>query len=646
MKAQTAVTSLLIAALVGGCVSTESLATGPAHRTPSTIAPATGGGGLISDKGLGLIANDGGALIGKVKIPTGLVDAHSASLVSNNGGGIVSNNSGGLISDKGLGFRVLALDEKPLVGFNVTIVDASGTPVNDAQGKPYQTTTDANGSYTFTKTPRGENLLVRVELPSDVGPMLAYLPDTDAGASRTSDVDAASTLVMGYILDQYVKGQQTVLQKLPAQAADDTQTKAQAAIGDTLALNAFTTTQIDQTVDALRSKDQAFDAQVKYVQSLLVAGLKDVGDGQPATSVSLSNPTRVSLMPDGSLLIVERNGYRVRHVDLKGIMTTLAGKDGATGLGDGGPAAEAWVDRPSDAIADAQGNVYLTDSGNNRVRRVDAKTGIITSIAGDAPPGASSSAVPTGTQALKAPLTGLESIALDQKGHVVFSCSEGTYRLEDDGTLTALNLPGGLHTLVLGPDGDLYGYESDTREIIKLDAQNTVTDTGVTAASSQQSSDFIVAPDGSFYMSADTQVLHWVGNAWKPLTGLPTLVAADGMAIHGNTLYVTDVGAGRVYKATLDGSAAPTLVAGLAATTSTTGVAAQALSLNRPLALMLDAQGNLLVADSFNATIWQRRSDGLYYRFAGNGPIGATTTEIGDGGPALDAKFGYIGDMT
>lgn len=120
-----------------------------------------------------------------------------------------------------------------------------------------------------------------------------------------------------------------------------------------------------------------------------VAGPMLPGDSTAARSLRLANPTALSLQGD-HLFVVETAGNIVRRVNLTtGEATILAGTaDGGVGGfgGDGGPATAARLDRPS-GIALAGRFAYITDVGNNRIRRVDLQTGIITTIAGNGTPG-------------------------------------------------------------------------------------------------------------------------------------------------------------------------------------------------------------------------------------------------------------------
>jgi uncharacterized repeat protein (TIGR01451 family) len=105
------------------------------------------------------------------------------------------------------------------------------------------------------------------------------------------------------------------------------------------------------------------------------------GDGIPATSAELFDPTGVAVDSAGDLYIADYNNHRIRKVDTKGIITTVAG-DGTWGYsGDGGLATSAELYDPSVVAVDASGNLYIADTGNNRVRAVDA-SGVITTLAG------------------------------------------------------------------------------------------------------------------------------------------------------------------------------------------------------------------------------------------------------------------------
>jgi streptogramin lyase len=108
------------------------------------------------------------------------------------------------------------------------------------------------------------------------------------------------------------------------------------------------------------------------------------GDGHPATQAELNEPYEVRFDSAGNMLFVEMKNHVVRKVDAKtGIISTLAGTGKEGFSGDGGPATQATFRQPHSIALDAAGHVYIADILNHRIRRVDAKTGVIETIAGN-----------------------------------------------------------------------------------------------------------------------------------------------------------------------------------------------------------------------------------------------------------------------
>src|ERR1019366_6300837 len=105
------------------------------------------------------------------------------------------------------------------------------------------------------------------------------------------------------------------------------------------------------------------------------------GDGGPAASAQLNLPFGVAVDAPGNLYIAEFGNNRVRKVSTNGNMSTLAGSGVSGYSGDGGQATSAQLNGPRGVAADGAGNVYIADSGNNRVRRV-TPDGVITTVAG------------------------------------------------------------------------------------------------------------------------------------------------------------------------------------------------------------------------------------------------------------------------
>ena len=106
------------------------------------------------------------------------------------------------------------------------------------------------------------------------------------------------------------------------------------------------------------------------------------GDGGPAVQAQLRGPAGVAVDGAGNLFIADSFNDRIRKVDSAGVITTVAGT-GRTGFGgDGGPAVNARLSRPSGVAVDGAGNLFFADSGNDRIRKVDSASGSITTVAG------------------------------------------------------------------------------------------------------------------------------------------------------------------------------------------------------------------------------------------------------------------------
>jgi large repetitive protein len=107
------------------------------------------------------------------------------------------------------------------------------------------------------------------------------------------------------------------------------------------------------------------------------------GDGGPATSALLSSPAGLAIDGSGNIYVADSGNNRVRRIDgVTGVITTVAGNGAAAFAGDGGPATAASLNTPYAVALDSAGNLYIADAVNSRIRRVDAGTGIITTLAG------------------------------------------------------------------------------------------------------------------------------------------------------------------------------------------------------------------------------------------------------------------------
>ena len=116
----------------------------------------------------------------------------------------------------------------------------------------------------------------------------------------------------------------------------------------------------------------------------------------------LNIPQGVAVDADGNVYIADRTNHRIRRVGLDGVITTFAGTGDGGFSGDGGPATQAHLSFPSRVAVDANGNVYIADARNNRIRRVDPE-GVITTFAGTGVPGFSGDGGPAAQARVEQP---------------------------------------------------------------------------------------------------------------------------------------------------------------------------------------------------------------------------------------------------
>jgi len=159
------------------------------------------------------------------------------------------------------------------------------------------------------------------------------------------------------------------------------------------------------------------------------------GDGGPATQASLNAPYGIAVGVEGSLYISDFNSHRIRRVDQDGNITTVAGNGTAGFSGDGGPAIQASLNGPIGIAVGADGNLYFSDAGNQRVRRVSPDGNIIT-VAGNGTSGFSGDGGPAIQASLNAPY----DVAIGTDGSVYISDigNQRVRRVGTDGIITTV----------------------------------------------------------------------------------------------------------------------------------------------------------------------------------------------------------------
>jgi hypothetical protein len=211
------------------------------------------------------------------------------------------------------------------------------------------------------------------------------------------------------------------------------------------------------------------------------------GDGGQATSAELAWPTGVAVDSSGNLYIADEYNHRIREVSkATGIITTIAGTGSSTDSGDGGDATSAGIAMPGGVAVDSSGNVYIADWQGNRIREVAKATGIITTIAGNGTLGYSGD----GGLATSAELYYPEGVAVDANGDVYIAdtgnnrvreiaqatgiittiAGTGTAGFSGDGGPATSAKLSGPQAVYLDPSGDIFIADSSNqriREVVK-----------------------------------------------------------------------------------------------------------------------------------------------------------------------------------
>jgi sugar lactone lactonase YvrE len=349
------------------------------------------------------------------------------------------------------------------------------------------------------------------------------------------------------------------------------------------------------------------------------------GDGGPATSGSLNWPFGIALDANGNLFIADTSNNRIRRVDaVTGIITTVAGGGNPGFGGDGGLATSASLLLPSGAAVDNHGNLFIADTGNERICRVDAVTGDISTVAGDGDLGYSGDGGPAGSASLYYP----HSVAVDSSGNL-FIADSANNRIREVASGIITTAAGG------GSGGD--GREA-TRSIVVLPW----------AVAADGRADLFIADPAEYRIrrvdSASGIITTAAGDGNPGFSGdggpagsaslYPKGVAVDSS---GN-LFIADTDNNRIRRVDAATGDISTVAGNGTYGYSGDGGLATDADLDYPYGVAVDSSGNLFIADSDNDRI--RRVDavtGIITTVAGDGNWGFS----GDGGPATSASLNW-----
>src|ERR1700722_13658963 len=390
------------------------------------------------------------------------------------------------------------------------------------------------------------------------------------------------------------------------------------------------------------------------------------GDGGPATSATLSIPLALAFDSSGNLYIADAGSNRIRMVDTSGIIHTFAGNGNNINTGDGGPAVNASLDTPSAIAFDPSGNLVIADTGNNEIRKVSPQ-GIITKVAGTGNAAYDGDNGTVATAAFSAPA----GVAVDHLGNIYISdtgnqrvrllstagitsviAGNGTKGSFGDGrqaNTSEVSNPGGL---LFDTAGNLYIADIGNDRVRRIAPNGVISnyagsgtvgaagDGGYAIAANlnlqgigiDPQNNLIIADGANYrvrFVTASNGFITTIGG-----TGLITY-NPQNLYRNGDTLYFSDTNANRIRQFSITtGASSLTVTAGNGQSTFDAGDdVALTARLNGPRGLSMDSSGNLYFADSKNDVARKITPQGALVTLAGD----ATTLDAGDGGLATAA---------
>lgn len=355
------------------------------------------------------------------------------------------------------------------------------------------------------------------------------------------------------------------------------------------------------------------------------------GDGGPATDARLYEPTGVAADGQGNVYIADRANHRIRMVDAEGTITTVAGTGRPGFTGDGGPASDARLNFPAGVTPTATGEIYIADSRNHAVRRV-TRDGTISTVAGTGRAGFSGDWGPASAAQLRFP-TGVASMW-------------GWLLVADAGNnrVRAVAPNGTIHTFAgIGHAG--HGGDGGPAAAARLRFPMGVAVDGHTGA-------VHIADSGNNRIRTVrsgiiTTTLGGDERGFSGDGGRATAAQIDfpiGVAALRGRVWVADRGNDRVRL--VDAGVVTTVAGNGTAGSSGDGGLATEAQLFQPVAVAETPDGQLLVADGHGNMVRRVDEDGTIHVVAG--VPGETAmgrpplADVGDGGPATEAVLGFV----
>jgi sugar lactone lactonase YvrE len=343
------------------------------------------------------------------------------------------------------------------------------------------------------------------------------------------------------------------------------------------------------------------------------------GDGGAATNANLALPAAVAVDNLGNVFIADMDNNRIRQVNTAGIITTIAGNGTYGYSGDGGPATNAELSGPSGLVVDPDGNLFIADSGTNRI--LELTDGIITTVVGTGLNGFSGDGGP----ALNATLNYPTGLALDASGNL-FIVDENNQRIREVAT-------NGIITTVAGNGSAAYSGDGGPATNASLYYPTAV---AVDAFGNL----FIADGNNSVIREVET---NGIISTIAGRGGVEGFTGDGGLAINAELGYAQGVAvdsSGYVIIADTDnGRVRRTKVGSVINTIAGGGIGDGGAAVNAyvraPLAMAMDTSGNLFYCDTGNNRVREIATNGIIVTVAGTGSYGYT----GNGGPATNATL-------
>lgn len=363
------------------------------------------------------------------------------------------------------------------------------------------------------------------------------------------------------------------------------------------------------------------------------------GDGGPALDAQLCNPGAIAIAGNGDLYVADIANNRIRKVTVAGIITTVAGTTPFNNYsGDGGPAIEAELFYPAGVAIDAAGNLYIADSGNHRIRKVSTD-GTIETIAGNGLAGNSGDGGPAAQAAIGAKVLSLQGLTVDASG-VYLAVDSLIRKVSPDGIITTV---AGTGTAGSAGDGGL-----------AVDAQLV----SPSAVAVDNAGDLYIADHGTYVLGVSVIRKVSAGGIITTIAGGSTggfsgdggpaaaakLSVPAGVAVdRDGSLFIADAGNNRLRKVSAGGIVNSIAGNGLTLHLGDGGPATGA-QLTMPSFVAVDRGGNLLISDFADQRVRLVSSSGVITTVAGvGGPL--VTGAVRDGQPAISAHLGRVGGV-